>query len=189
MAWNNSDELRVGLTGQVYVAPIGTALPAGPVTGLNAAFIGLGYINEDGPTVNVNPDFQDFMAWQEFAPVRVDKTAQNAQVSFALQQWDEDTVPLAFGGGSVSTVSGGYRYNLPDPTTGLDERALVIEIQDGSEHDRWVFPRALAIEAVETNYRRSVEALLPITMRILTPSGGGSPGYYLTDSAAFAAGS
>lgn len=189
MAWNNPDELRVGLNGQIYTGAIGTTAPTHPSNALNAAFVGLGYTNEDGPTVNVNPDFQDFNAWQEYTPVRIEKTAQNAQVSYGLLQWDEDTVPLAFGGGSVQTVSGGYRYNLPDPSTGPDERALVVEILDGSEHDRWVFPRTIAVEAVETNYRRSAEAQLPITQRVLTPAGGGSPGYYLTDSAAFAAGS
>lgn len=190
MAWNNSSEITVGQSGQVYVAPVGTALPTTPTASLNAAFVGLGYLNEDGATVNVNPDFQDFNAWQEFSPVRIDKTAQNAQVSFSLMQWDEDTVPLAFGGGTVTSPSSGvYRYELPTPSTGLDERALILDADDGGEHHRWIFPRVIAVEAVETNYRRSAEALLPITARVLIPTGGVAAGAYLTDSAAFAAGS
>ena len=41
MSWNNSDELHVGITGQIYVAPLGTALPSDPTAALNAAFVGL----------------------------------------------------------------------------------------------------------------------------------------------------
>lgn len=190
MAWNNADSLVVANNGQVYVAPLGTALPTTPTATLNAAFVGLGLINEDGATITVNPDFTDFMSWQAQQPVRSQRTALNVQAAFGLQQWDENTVPLALGGGSVSNPSGSiYRYDLPDETATIDDRALVIDAKDGSENHRWVFPKAHATESVETQYRRSAEAILPITMRILAPSTGGSPGYYLTDSAAFAAGS
>lgn len=190
MAWNSADELVVANNGQVYVAPLATALPTTAGANLNAAFVGLGFINEDGATVSVNPDFTDFQAWQAQQPIRRERTALNVQVSFALQQWDEDSVPLAFGGGSViSDGSTGYRYNLPDETAGTNEKAMVLDAVDGSEHHRWVFPRGEATEAVETNFRRSAEAVLPITFRVLAPATGGSPGYYLTDSTGFASGS
>jgi hypothetical protein len=189
MAWNNASEIVIASNGQMYVAPVGTPLPSDPVAALNAAFIGLGYITEDGAALTVTPDVTDYMAWQSRSPVRREKTAQEIQVAAALMQWNEQTVPAAFGGGTVSGSSGNYRYDLPKDDAALDERALILEAIDGAVHMRWVFPRANATEAVEAAYARGNPASLPVTFKALAPSAGASPGYFLTDSAAFAAGS
>ena len=189
MAWNNANEIVVASNGQVYVAPVGTPLPATSVVALNAAFTGLGYITEDGAAVSVTPTVEDYMAWQSRSPVRREKTSQEITIAFALLQWNEQTVPAAFGGGSVSGSAGNYRYDLPKDDSALDERALVLDAIDGAVHMRWVFPRGNATEAVEATYQRGAPASLPLTFSALAPSEGASPGYFLTDSAAFAAGS
>jgi hypothetical protein len=187
--WNNANELIVAGDGQAYVAPSGTALPTNATGALNAAFVGLGYITEDGATVTVSPDIAEFMAWQSRSPVRREKTSVSVQIAFALMQWDEDSVPLAFGGGSVSGTAGNYRYDLPRDDSALDERALILDAVDGATHYRWVFPRGNVTEAVEAQYQRANPASLPITFSALAGAGGASPGYFLTDSAAFAVGS
>ena len=189
MAWNNANEIVVGNNGQVYVAPVGTPLPATPVVALNAAFIGLGYITEDGATVTVTPTVEDYMAWQSRSPVRREKTTQEITIAFALMQWNEQTVPAAFGGGTVSGSAGNYRYDLPKDDAALDERAVIVDAVDGAVHMRFVFPRCNATEAVEAAFQRGAPASLPLTFSALAPSEGASPGYFLSDSAAFAAGS
>jgi hypothetical protein len=104
-------------------------------------------------------------------------------------QWNEQTVPAALGGGTVSGTAGNYRYDLPDDNAALAEIALVLDAVDGSVHMRWVFPRGNSTEAVEATYQRGNPAALPLTFKALTAPGGGSPGYFLSDSAAFAVGS
>ncbi len=47
---NNSDAIVIAGNGSVSVAPVGTDLPADHSTALAAAFVNLGYINEDGAT-------------------------------------------------------------------------------------------------------------------------------------------
>src|SRR5436190_20024423 len=121
MAWNNENEIVVAGNGQVYVAPKGTALPTDPVAALNANFLGLGYIADDGATITVTPEIGEWSAWQSRTPVRREKTAMQVEVSFGLMQWDEDSVPFAFGGGSVSGSAGSYRYDLPADDAALDE--------------------------------------------------------------------
>ena len=37
-------------SGYIWVAPMGTAVPTDATTGLAAAFVGLGYLSEDGLT-------------------------------------------------------------------------------------------------------------------------------------------
>jgi hypothetical protein len=65
----------------------------------------------------------------------------------------------------------------------------VLDAVDGAVHMRWVFPRGNSTEAVEATYQRGNPAALPLTFKALTAPGGGSPGYFLSDSAAFAVGS
>lgn len=190
MAWNNADELVVAKNGQVYVAPVGTALPTTPSGALNAAFVGLGFIDADGATITVDPDIQEIMAWQSRQAVRRELSAQAINAAFKLLQWNENSVALAFGGGTVSTVGGGgYRFDFPADEAALDERSLVIDALDGAERHRFVFPRGNVTESVETQFQRTEAAVLPITFKALEPTTGGAPAYYLTDSVAFAAGS
>lgn len=188
--WNNSDEITVASNGQVYVAPVGTALPTSPTGSLNAAFVGLGYASEDGVTLTVTPDIQEFMAWQSRQAVRRELTAQELQVAFQLLQWNEETVPLAFGGGDITAVSGGYRYDFPTGSDALDERALIIDANDGDRRTRFVFPRGNVVESVESQFTRSAMSMLPITFKALEPSDGSGAGYVLfSDDDAFAPGS
>jgi hypothetical protein len=189
VAWNNADELVVAGNGQMYVGPVGTPLPSDADSALNGGFTGLGFITEDGATLTVTPEVSDFMAWQSRSPVRREKTSQEIQIAAALMQWNEETVPFAFGGGDVSGSAGNYRYDLPSDEAALDERALVLDAIDGDTHLRWVFPRGNVTEAVEAAFQRANPASLPITFKALAPSAGESPGYFLTDSAAFTAGS
>jgi hypothetical protein len=192
MAWNDSNEIVVAGTGQVYVAPTGTALPTtGPDQKLNSAFVGLGYHTEDGTTFTVSPDITEFLAWQSRQPIRRDLKAQDLTVAFQLQQWNEENVPLAFGGGEITEVSAGiYRYSFPEEGDALDERALVLDVQDGERKMRFVLPKGNVTESVESQFQRSETAKLPITFKALAADDGGSPGYMLfNDAAAFAAGS
>lgn len=189
MAWNNANEIVVAGNGQLYVGAVGTPLPASSIVALNAAFFGLGFITEDGAAVSVTPEVTDYMAWQSRSPVRREKVSQEAQVAVQLMQWNEQTVPAAFGGGTVSGSAGAYRYDLPDDNASLAETALILDANDGATHMRWVFPRGNVTEAVEATFQRGNPAALPLTFKALTPPGGGSPGYFLSDGAGFAAGS
>lgn len=189
MSWNDASEIVVAGSGQVYVAPVGTSLPTTPTATPNAAFVGLGYHNEDGVSISVSPTIEEFSAWQSRQAIRREMTAQEITISFALQQWNENNVVLAFGGGAISTVSGGYRYDFPEDDDSLAEKAIIVDCVDGATHHRFVFGRGTVTEAVESQFQRGATALLPITFKVLGPEDGGAPGYYLTDSAAFATGS
>lgn len=190
MAWNDADELIVAASGQVYIAPVGTTLPTTADGTLNAAFNGLGFITEDGATITHTPEVQEFGAWQSRQPVRREKVKGDWAIAFALEQWNEVSIPLAFGGGTVVSDGGsGFRFDLPSDTDALPEYSIVIDAIDGSVEHRWVYERGNVTDAVETNYQASALALLPITFKVLAPSAGGSPGRYLTTAAGFAAGS
>lgn len=191
MPWNDASETVATTNGQVYVAAVGTALPATATASLNAAFKGLGLLSEDGISINSAPEFQEFGALQSRQPIRKVLTGLAVSASFTLEQWNEDTVPFAFGGGAITSVSGGYKYSPPDGDDPIDERAMVIDISDGSENHRWVFARCNVSDAVEASYQRDALAMLPVSVQVLAPDSdpNAAPFAYYTDSDAFVSGS
>lgn len=63
---NDADNVSFGkpkATGAVFVAPVGTALPTDATTALNAAFVGMGYVSEDGLVNSVESDVESVHAW------------------------------------------------------------------------------------------------------------------------------
>lgn len=191
MAWTDASETIVAGTGQVYVAAVGTALPANDSSSLNAAFHGLGYHTEDGVSINKGLEVIEFGAWQSKTAIRRERDTEDFVLTFALQQWNEDTIPFAFGGGSVTDLgSNHYKYTPPDDTSQLDEKSLIVDLDDGSRRMRIVIPRGTINEGVESQFTRNAMAALPISFKALEPSTGGDAWYILSnDSAALATGS
>src|SRR5690606_4695916 len=125
MAWNDASETIVSGKGQVYVADVGTALPATADAALNGAFEGLGFHTEDGVSLNKSLEIVEFRSWQSLHPIRREREADDFQLTFVLEQWNEVNLPLAMGGGDVLDLGGGQvRYNPPDDGAPLDEKSL-----------------------------------------------------------------
>lgn len=189
MPAQDAAEVVIGANGQVYVAPTDAPGPTESQDALDGEFRELGFVSEDGATVNDSKDVNDVGAWQSFYPIRRNVTGRNFNVAFALRQWNDATIPLAFGGGVVATNGAGeYMYTPPEPEE-LDERQVVIDWQDGDKHYRLHIPRGTVSENVETNLTRTAASDLPITFSALKLDDA-TPIYTLyTDDPAFAAGS
>lgn len=193
----DSTEVVVGANGAVYVAPAGTAVPTSPTATLAAAYVNLGYISEEGITFTGGSEQEDILAWQSFYPIRKIITARSAGVEFVMRQWNEDTVKLAFGGGSIDRNGTVTTYTPPTPDE-LDVRAMVLEWQDGDNNFRLVVPRGQVAGEVSTQIVRNSAADLAIAFSA-TPSGDADalsapptagelltqPWYLLTDQGGF----
>lgn len=189
MAWNDSSEYVVGGTGQVYVGSVGATAPTDSTTAPSvASWTGLGYHTEDGVSISHSVEVARFRAWQSRSDTRRDRDSETFRVSFALQQWNENNVPLAFGGGAI-TGSGPYTFTPADDDAALSEKALLVDVVDGSNRLRFVIPRGTVVESVETQFARTQEAVLPITFEALEPTEGGASWYFYTNAAGFATGS
>lgn len=191
MPWNNPDETVIGGTGQVYVADVGTALPTAEDGALSATtYKGLGYHSEDGVSVNQSVDIQRFGAWQTKRDIRRERGDEAFQLTFSLLQWDENTVPLAFGGGSISEPSGGtYKFTPPSVADAIQDKTLVADVIDGANILRFVVPKGNVVEAVDSQFTRTAMGMLPITFEALEPDDGSEAWYFLTNLAGFATGS
>lgn len=179
-------ELIVAGTGDVYVADYGTALPAAEATALNAAFIRMGLVSEDGLSFSWTPSVTEFNAWQSRTAVRRELTSQEYNVKFSLEQWNAVNMKAAFGGGSVVVISAGhYRFDFLSDTAALAERSVICDWSDGLRHFRLVLPRVNVTDAAEVKLVRSALAVLPISFKALSPGSGLASAYILTDNEDF----
>jgi hypothetical protein len=188
----DSSQLVVAKGGRVHVAPSGTPLPGDtdPREALDAAFLDVGYVTEDGVTLSGSPNVNEFMAWQSGRAVRRDVDTRDFQLSFTLEQWNGDNLQLAFGGGSVEeTDPGVFRYDFPGDEDALDENAIVVDWEDRGRLFRTVWERGNVMEGVETNLVRTGLALLPVVFKVLEPDTLEVPGFLVTDDDNFAPGS
>lgn len=161
------DEIVVGANGTVRIAPIGTAAPADSAVAPAAGWLDLGYLSEDGVTLTDARTIEKIPVWQLFYAARMIVTERDFMIAFVMRQWSEVNVPLAFGGGVVSTVTAGnYKYTPPAPEL-IDERAAMVDWVDGTKKYRLIVPRCLVTENVETNLSRTAAADLPITLSIV----------------------
>lgn len=177
-------ELVIAGTGSIYVAPYSTSLtlPDEPDDALGADWVNLGYTTEDGVTLSLERDAQSVMAWQKKRAVRRFNASQMERLTFTLEQWNEQTLVFAFGGGSVTVTSGSnYKFAFPDPDT-VDERACIVDWVDGDKNFRLVIPKGSVIDTTETTLTRTAASLLPVTFEAvdLDP-------YILTDDDNFSA--
>lgn len=190
----NPDQIVVGASGDVYVAPTATAAPTDPITTLPGAWIKLGLITENGIEQTPSTESNDIMAWQSFYPVRSVVTSRGFTIGFGLLQWSRTTFPFAMGGGTVTTVPEDagppvvpafHKYVPPAPQN-RDERSMVVEWQDGTKNYRLVIPRGEVSDLGTSNLVKSDASALPVTFKVL---GGdvGDPWYLLTNDPAFAA--
>lgn len=127
--------VRVGITGEGYVAAVGTAAPTTSVSALNASFIGLGYVSEEGITESYDDTIEDIVAWQGATVVRSTTTASKATLSMKLIESKGAVAKLYHKGSTVAIVSAGqWKMDVIAPTA--DPRAFVFDVIDGSKHLR-----------------------------------------------------
>lgn len=184
----DANEIVVGASGSVHVAPVGTAGPSDIATALNAAFIDLGYVSEDGVSITPGMDVSEVNAWQSFYAVRRIVTGRTLEVGFSLLQWNENSIKLAFGGGTVTTTAGPpayYTYSPPAPAD-LDYRAVVVQWADGTKDYRLHIPKALVTDTSSLSLNRTDPAGLALTFSVQATDGA-NPFTLITDDPAFAA--
>lgn len=146
-----ADNVRVGVTGEVSVAPVGTAAPTTAVSSLNAAFIGLGYVSEDGVTEAYEDTIEDIVAWQGATVVRSTTTESKATLQFVLIETKGEVLELFHKGSAVSVVSAG-QWKIDVETPSADPRAFVLDVLDGSKHIRIYVPNGEVSDRGEIVY-------------------------------------
>ena len=101
----NATNVSVGkpmATGGVYAAPIGTNVPTDATTALDAAFVNLGYISEDGITNAIEADSEDIKAWGGDTVLTVATSRTETFAFTMLESLNENALKQAYGADNVT---------------------------------------------------------------------------------------
>lgn len=144
-----SANVRVGVSGEISVAPTTAAAPTSAVSALTG-FGGLGYVGEDGITEAPERSVDDIKAWQNTAVVRSVVTDAKISWTFVLIETNKATVEFAYGTTVTQSVTEGT-YTINPAATG-GRKSFVFDIIDGAKLKRTYVAEGELGERGETVY-------------------------------------
>lgn len=160
----NADNVRVGLNGNIYLAPVGTTAPTDLDTAWAAGWMDLGYLSEDGVSMEYSTDTTDINAWQSLSPVRKVLTSVDMTLGFTAIELKTATVKLYFPSSTMTDVSGTVHKLAIPAAPEPDERAIGLEWLDGDIKNRLVIARGEVTERGAITIGRSDAVGLEMTI-------------------------
>lgn len=126
------------ITGAVYVAPKGTEAPTDATTSLSSAFVGLGYVSEDGLSNSNELNVSEIKAWGGVTVYR-SLTDMTDEFSLTLIESENlDVMKTIYGSANVTSTATSSIL----PIGGYDTASIDVKVNDPEEMV-WVFELAL----------------------------------------------
>lgn len=165
----------VAVTGGVFYAPAGTALPTDATTTKNVAFVELGYVDEDGVTETIDDSSNNITAWQNAVVVRTVFTA--TAVTYTFNIIETNAVSLA-------SYYGNYAAGVVHVMGAASNRRgeWIFESVDGSKKRRVVVPDGMVTQRGDVQWVNSDTISYPIRVTCYPDSGGDFSRIYLNPS-------
>ena len=92
-----ASNVRVGISGRIYYAPLNTTAPESATDTLDGAFVDMGYITTDGLEFNRERSTSDIRAWQDSALIRTVQTEGTVTYTFTLMETKPEVIEAYFG--------------------------------------------------------------------------------------------
>lgn len=160
----DADTVRVGLNGSVFIAPKGTAAPTDLTAAWPTGWVDLGYLSDDGVSLEYGTDSEDITAWQSLSPVRKVLTSVDMTLAFTAIELKGSTISLYFPGSELTEASEGVtQLSIPAAPT-PDERAIGLEWRDGDITNRLIIPRGEVTDRGAITIGRSAAVGLEMTV-------------------------
>lgn len=148
----DSDNVRVAVSGAVYVAPVSNYNITSTDSTLNIEFVDLGYISADGIVESIDRTTNQIRAWQNGSLVREVTSEGTYSVELTFIETNEAVLELYYG-----TANNGGAFDV-DPTATGGRKAFVIDVIDGATVERTYIPSG-EITAVGQRTLASGEAI------------------------------
>lgn len=169
MAGIDADEVLVsGATSRLYLAPVGSTAPTNHSSAPDAAFIDIGYV-KDPPKIRRDRTTVDIEAWNEDDPIRTVLDKEKNDFTVKLMQVTNEALKLYYRGGTTATAGTGKKFT---PAGTDQERAMVLDVIDGSNVFRLYVARLQVVSVGELSFPKANTADMEITFRRLAPSSG-----------------
>lgn len=160
-----ADAARLGATGRVDIAPVGTDIPT-DMTNLGPEFTNLGYISPDGVTEARDEDNEEFIPWQELSPIRSEITRSSVSLQFAM--WESTLATNAFfygfDPGDLTSAEDGSVVFDEEGKPVVKRHLIVLTVVDGTKARRLILPNAQVTERSEVVNRSDQLIELGVTV-------------------------
>lgn len=153
-----TENVRVGVTGAVYVAPSTVALPSSATASLTD-YVDVGYISQDGVRQMSMVDRNEIIAWQNADVVREPLTRVKTQFQFTMIEFNAASLSLYFGeiieNGDTTFDFGRYQP---------ERYRMVLDVVDGTQTIRHVIADGEVAERGEIVYANAEPVGLNVTV-------------------------
>lgn len=163
----SAPNVRVAITGEVYRAPAATVQanwPTDAATALNAAFIGLGYLSDDGVTESWDDSVDNIVAWQNATTVRSATTESTGSLGWTMIE-TKGRVLTTFHRGSTMVETAPGKFKLEVKPITADPAVWVLHVIDGAELIRILVANGEIVERGEVVYKNGEPIGYPVTLR------------------------
>lgn len=135
-------------SGYIWVAPLGTTIPTDATAELDATFVGLGYLSEDGLTEPASfTAGDDIVAAGGDTVAQADPTFSKTWTGTCIEALNEDLLKVAYGSSNVTVENATYSddgiITIKEQAGDLEHHVIVIdEMLKGGRKRRNVMPDA-----------------------------------------------
>lgn len=141
------------VSGAVHWAPLGTTLPTSATAALNAAFVELGYVSEDGLTNNNSPESDTVKAWGGDTVLNLQTDRPDTFAFTLIESLNEDVLKTIYGASNV-TADGDGNLTIKATAEEMTSGAWVFDmIVKGGRAKRIVVPNGTISELGEIVYK------------------------------------
>jgi len=175
-------------TGGVLVADTTATLPTTASSAPDAAFLGSGYIGEDGVTESNGRTVEKVRAWGGDV-VKILQTEHTLSYQFTfIESLNTQVLKSVYGDANVTTTAGtptvGTLQTIEINSETLPHKSYVLEVRDGAAKVRIVVPDGQITEVGETTYSDTSVIAYPVTVECF-PDENGNKAYKYTDDGVF----
>jgi hypothetical protein len=142
--------VRVGVSGEIFVAPTGSTAPTTASAQPAAAFIGFGYVSEDGVTETFDRSSDDIKAWQNAATVR--SVVTDAAITYQFTLIETTVATVGFANGTTVTQTAAHGTYTIDPSSTGGRKSFIIDVIDGANLKRIYIAEGELTERGDTVY-------------------------------------
>ena len=150
----------------VYAAPLGTALPTSATATLNAAFVDLGWVSEDGVTNSISRETTKHRAWGGEV-VKVTQDTYTETVKFTLLESSAAVLSVVYGDDNVTEA--GDVITVEHSRLQLERQSFVIDFIDGDRAGRIVIREGQVTEVGDIMYVHKDLTRYELTVDVFKP--------------------
>lgn len=172
---NTAANVTVGkpkVGGAIYVAPLGSTLPTDSTTALDAAFVCLGYVSEDGVTNSNSPESDNVKAWGGDTVLVLQTDRPDSFSLTLLEGLNEDVLKTIYGSSNVVVDAQG-NITVKATADEMTGHAWVFEmIMKGNRAKRTVIPNGTISELGDIVYKDDEAVGYNVTIQDVPDSSG-----------------